>query len=103
MIKKRIILAIAIPHYVIGMFAMIKAYGMAMSRFDTGAAASTSEKFWQITGSILQFPARQLVLLLPVDTFPGVIGHIPFMLCSLMWALSIYFVMIFFKHERSGA
>lgn len=104
--KILIICSLAVVHFIVHLAAFFVWAGNTMSRFDTGRPATASDQVVKAAVSILQFPVVTLTLALPLSLrrwglFNGLMGHVPFILNSLVWAGCIYLVVrVLIKLQR---
>jgi hypothetical protein len=84
---------LTLGHAALSFVLFMASLGSAMSRFDTGAAATAGERVLETVAEILLWPifaplahwgGRNVDAL-----FPGVLGYVPLLLNSLLWALAI--------------
>jgi hypothetical protein len=64
-----------------------------MDRFDTGANPTAFESLLITVQDVLFYPVVTFVVQLPseqVRWLDGILGHIPYMLNSLLWAIGLY-------------
>lgn len=101
LIKGSTILSIASMHFVAGIFTLLFSFGASMSRFDSPSPApfSFSERVMGALTTVLHFP---VVTYWPFPA-PGLMGYLVFGLNSLLWALCIYAVGIFFLRRARRA
>jgi hypothetical protein len=103
--RKRIIIYIALTHYLLSVIAAVTNFSLGMSSFDTGEAAGIWEKILYSTSRVLLFPAFPYYgyLPLPKGMFDGQAGHVLFLANSFFWACMIYCVASWLRSKISGA
>lgn len=96
---------LTLGHAALSFVLFIASFGSTMSRFDTGQAASAGERLLETVAEILLWPifaplahwgGRSVNAL-----FPGVLGYVPLLLNSLLWALAI--VLLWRRMRRARA
>jgi len=87
------IILITIGHATLTCLLFLQSFRMGMSRFDSGATAMSGERLLSGVVEIMMWP-----LITPImhwqpkwfyRVFPGLLGYIPLLLNSLIWAFVI--------------
>lgn len=87
---------VTLGHAALSFVLLIASFGAGMGRFDTGETATAGQRILDRVAEILLWP-----LFAPLAQWggptvnallPGVLGYIPLLLNSLLWALAIVFV-----------
>lgn len=86
-------------HLLVTVISFLISFGSSMSRFDTGAAASVGERVASLTFEVLHWPIVPLCMVLPIP-LPGLIGWLPFLLNSALWAFCLYWIWRRFVWKR---
>ncbi len=98
--KLMLVLAFAACHFVASMAAFFLSVAAGMNRFDTGAAASSSEFFLATASAVLQFPVFPFVLSVFPKAVPFPLEYVPFLLNSLLWAAYLYLLAAWWLKRR---
>jgi hypothetical protein len=97
---------ITLGHAVLSFVLFMASVGATMGRLDTGEAATAGERIFGTVAEILLWP-----LFAPladwggrsVDAiFPGVLGYLPLLLNSLLWALAIVIAWRWLRRRRAA-
>lgn len=70
-----------------------------MDRFDAVRPPSVLERVVSGANDVLSFPLFPLLKFVPVR-FPGLTGHIPFLVNSALWAFGILYIVAIIKTRR---
>jgi hypothetical protein len=82
--------------------AMLKAFSMGMSRFDSGEPITMGEQFLMGMGKTMVFPIGTFCQTLEWGNLPGILGWIPIILNSMLWAGILVGIMVVIgKHKES--
>jgi hypothetical protein len=104
--KKIIILtSLTLIHAIISFGLFLKVFSAGMSRFETGELPSLGEKILGIFSTILFWPIVYPLSIWGGKTFlniffHGILGYIPLLLNSFIWALAIYWIIKKVKINR---
>jgi len=94
--------SIALFHLLGTVGSMLKTFSMGMSRFDSGEPITFLEKVLMAVWKSLIFPIGTLSQRLDWGHLPGILGWIPIMLNSMLWAGAIIgIIVIIRKHQKS--
>lgn len=88
--KLAVVLGLAILHFGVAMAAFVLSFAAGMSRFDTGAPPTMSERALDAASAVLHFPFVLLAERLPARSLEGPVEYLPFVLDSLLWAVGLY-------------
>ena len=87
------IILITIGHAALTMIMFLQSFRMGMSRFDSGATVALGERVLNGAVTIMMWPLITPLLLWRPNRlnqiFSGLLGYIPLLLNSLVWALVI--------------
>ena len=105
--KKTIILiSLTLIHAIVSFGVFLKDFSAGMSRFDTGQLPSLGEKTLGIFSTILLYPIFYPLSKwggkIFLNIFPGILGYIPLLFNSFIWALAIYWVIKQVKTNRKN-
>jgi hypothetical protein len=97
---------ITVAHAALSFLLFMAAFGASMGRFDSGEAATAGERILDFVAEILLWP-----LFAPLThwggrsvdaVFPGVLGYIPLLLNSLLWAFAIVLAWRWLRGRRAA-
>ena len=79
-----------------------------MDRFDTGGPATALERFACAMAAVLASPIATLVLhsKFASTLFPGLLGYLPVLANSLLWAVAAWWLLAFGRrhwHKHTGS
>jgi hypothetical protein len=73
-------------HFLLLSFAFLYSFGLAMGRFESGSPAGAMEIVLDALASLLAFPFVTLMMKFDASYFPGLLGWLPFLANSALWA-----------------
>ena len=82
---------VMIAHAIVSVSSMIYAFSHSMERWDKGGSPSSLEQVLSVIKDILFFPIVDMFHLAPKGMFSGLLGYIPILLNSGLWALVLTF------------
>lgn len=88
--KKVYLVVITALHFILTIGLMLFSFSEVMSRFDDGIPPTVKTHLFYTGMSILSFPIVSLARLGP-SIYPGLLGYIPYILNSLLWAFVIVY------------
>ncbi len=99
------IAALAFGHAALSMTLFLGSFGRGMARFDTGEPATTGARLLDVVAEILLWP-----LFAPLadwggpwtnSVFAGLLGYVPLLLNSVIWAFAIVFAWRLMRRHRA--
>jgi|SRR6185312_14484626 len=100
--SRRITLVIAILHLVVSVALTATTYALSMDRFDADAPPTPAERIIEVCLQVLCFPIVRWAMASRVR-FPGLIGYLPFIVNSLLWATAISWIYRVIWHPKPDA
>ena len=95
--KFKILISLTLIHATISVILFLKSFTYGMNSFETGEFPSVSGKILELISTIFLCP-----LFYPLskwggkgthNIFPGLLGYIPLIINSIIWAIIIYWIM----------
>ena len=90
-------------HLAVTVFCLVRSFGLSMSRFDSGQPATRSEKLLTFASETLSFPLGHLAKGIDPEFLPGLVGWLPFIANSALWALVAVFLRYSFFNAKVDA
>jgi hypothetical protein len=87
-------------HLAVTAFCLVRSFGLSMSRFDSGEPATRSEKLLTFASETLSFPLVHLAKGIDSEFLPGLVGWLPFIANSSLWALVAVFLRYSFLNAK---
>ena len=93
--RLRILFILAAIHFGLTIGTSLRAFGMSMDRFDTGHPKTLAETTLENVAAVLRSPMEQWLegSDLPQLLLPGLLGYLPFLLNSLLWAGAVWLLL----------
>jgi len=99
-------LLITLCHALLTWLLFLQAFRLGMSRFDAGAPTTLTERSISAAAEIMMWPLCAPLLRWQPKTlnhlFPGLLGYIPLLLNSLLWALVIVWFWRIILAKKNG-
>ena len=100
--SKSFLFAFTAAHAALTVFLFLVTFNRGMSRFDTGAPPTPADNVLESASTVLIFPLGTLAMrwdLAPVF-FPGLLGYLPVVANSLVWALVAWWLVVALRQGR---
>jgi hypothetical protein len=81
----KFIVPFVVVHFLVSVWLSAAAFGQAMTRFETGAEPTYAERAVDLLSKILN-PLLPPAAKFLGDVFPGILGHLPGLASSVLWA-----------------
>ncbi len=79
-------------HAAVSVSIFIWSFTLGMQRFDSGETETQLEMVLSFLSNVLYFPIVHLSHMAPKGIFPGLVGYIPVLLNSFLWAYLLIFI-----------
>ena len=81
--------AVAATHAALTLGLLVAGFGRTMARFDSGELLTVGERTLNASLQVLLFPLGQLALHVRASWMTGLLGYLPLLLNSALWAAVI--------------
>ncbi len=85
-------LSVIFVHAAVSVNIFLWSFKLEMQRFDSGETETQFEIFLSFVSNVLFFPIVHLSHMAPKGIFSGLVGYIPVLLNSFLWAYLLIFI-----------
>ena len=100
--RSEVIFSLAIVHFTASALLFLLAIGDSSARWDAGTGPSIGSKLINGAAAVTMFPVVTAAFALPGTLLPGLVGWLPFVVNSVLWAFIAYYSAQYLR-RRSAA
>jgi hypothetical protein len=100
--RLEVIGGIAVTHFTVSALLFLLMLGDSSQRWDAGVAPSIASKILRGAATIAMFPVVTASFALPGTLFDGLVGWLPFVANSVLWAFAAYYGVQYLRRRRAG-
>ena len=99
---KLFLMVFVLVHSAVSVFLLLRSFSLGMARFDSGASPTAMESLVEHLSDILLSPVFTLTVRSHAASvlFPGLLGWLPVVANSILWAFGAWWLFRRFHHLR---